>query len=142
MTNLCQKVEKIETEVQNLKANSQQHDSKHAELGQQHDQKHAKLQGDVGKLQKTHNNVCSSATTASTSTARQSTKKEETKVKYTIVNMNKLFSEPYTPQSTQKDISVTPQTNTYKASLDSQKQTYNYISRTYIQSTDFSQPEP
>ena len=35
--------------------------------------------------------------------------------------------------STQKDVSVTPQTNTYKASLDSQKQTYNYISRTYIE---------
>ena len=47
--------------------------------------------------------------------------------------MNKLFSKPYTPQSTQKDMSVTPQTNTYKASLDSQKQTYNYISRTYIE---------
>ncbi|XP_069147495.1 DEAD-box ATP-dependent RNA helicase 50 isoform X2 [Solanum lycopersicum] len=80
MTNLCKKVEKIETEVQNLKANSQQHDSKHAELGQQHDQKHAKLQGDVGKLQKTHNNICSNAATASTSTAGQSAKKEEAKV--------------------------------------------------------------
>ncbi|WP_353839322.1 hypothetical protein [Acinetobacter baumannii] len=43
MTNLCQKVAKIETEVQELKANSQQHDPKHAELGQQHDQKHAEL---------------------------------------------------------------------------------------------------
>ncbi|XP_027774284.1 uncharacterized protein LOC107024889 [Solanum pennellii] len=79
MTNLCQKVEKIETEVQNLKTNSQQHDSKNAELGQQHDQKHAELQGDVGKLRKTHNNVCSNAATASTSTAGQSTKKEEAK---------------------------------------------------------------
>ena len=91
------------------------------------------LQGDFGKLQKTHNNVCSSAATTNTSTARQPTKKEEAKVKYTNVNMNKLFSQPYTPQSTQKDMSVTPQTNTYKASLDSQKQTYNYISRTYIE---------
>ncbi|XP_027774289.1 uncharacterized protein LOC114077993 [Solanum pennellii] len=126
-------MEKIETEVQELKANSQQHGSKHAELGQQHDQKHAELQGDVGKLRKTHNNVCSNAATASTSTAGQSTKKEETKVKHTNVNMNKLFSKPYTPQNTQKDISVTPQTNTYKASLESQKQTYNYISRTYIE---------
>ena len=128
-------MEKIETEVQSLKekANSQQHDSKYAELSQQHDYKHAKLQGDVGKLQKTHNNVCSNAAIANTSTSGQPTKKEETKVKYTNTNLNKLFSKPYTPQSTQKDMSVTPQTNTYKASLDSQKQTYNYISRTYIE---------
>ena len=71
MTNLCQKLEKIETDVQVLKekVNSQQHDSKYAELSQQHDYKHAELQGDVGKLQKTHNNVCSNAATASTSTA-------------------------------------------------------------------------
>ena len=122
MTNLCQKVEKIEIEVKELKAN-----------GQQHDQKHAELQGDVGKLQKTHNNICSNAATASTSTAGQSAKKEKAKVKYTNINMNRLFSKPYTPQNTQKDMSITPQTNTYKASLDSQKQTYNYISRTYIE---------
>ena len=121
ITTLSTKVDSMGKELQNLKANSQQHDSKHAELGQQHDQKHAELQGDVGKLQKTHNNICSNAATASTSTAGQPTKKEETKVKYTNTNMNKLFSKSYTPQSTQKNMSVTLQTNTYKASLDSQK---------------------
>ena len=47
--------------------------------------------------------------------------------------MNKLFSKPYTPQNTQRDTFVPPQINTYKASLDSQKQTYNYITRTYIE---------
>ena len=116
-----------------MKTKSQQHDYKYAELCRSEDAKIPELQGDDGKLLKTHNNVCLNAATASTSTAGQSTKKEENKVKYTNTNLNKLFSKPYTPQNTQKDISVTPQTNTYKASLDSQKQTYNYISRTYIE---------
>ena len=120
-------------ELQNLKTKSKQHDYKYAELCRSEDTKIPELQGDDGKLLKTHNNVCLNAATASTSTAGQSTKKEENKVKYTNTNLNKLFSKPYTPQNTQKDIFVTPQTNTYKASIDSQKQTYNYITRTYIE---------
>ena len=54
-------------------------------------------------------------------------------MKYTNTNMNKLFSKPYSPQNTQKDIFVPPQINTYKASLDSKKQTYNHITRMYIE---------
>ena len=55
MTNLCQKLEKIETDVQVLKekVNSQQHDSKYAELSQQHDLKNAELESDDGKHLKT-----------------------------------------------------------------------------------------
>ncbi|XP_069154036.1 uncharacterized protein [Solanum lycopersicum] len=133
ITTLLTKVDSMSKELQNLKTKSQQHDYKYAELCRSEDTKIPELQGDGGKLLKTHNNVCLNAATASTSTAGQSTKKEENKVKYTNTNLNKLFSKPYTPQNTQKDISVTPQTNTYKASLDSKKQTYNYITRTYIE---------
>ena len=54
MTNLCQKIEKIEADVQDLKgkANSQSHDYKHAELRRSADGKQPELEGDVGKLQK------------------------------------------------------------------------------------------
>ena len=57
MTNLCQKMEKIETDVQVLKetVNSQQHDLKYAELSQQHDLNNADLEGDDGKHLKTQN---------------------------------------------------------------------------------------
>ena len=41
-------MEKIETDVQNLKANSQQHDSKNAELRCSADEKQPELKGDVG----------------------------------------------------------------------------------------------
>ena len=56
MTNLCQKIEKIEADVQDLKgkAKSQHHDYNHAELRRSADGKHPELEGDVGKLQKTH----------------------------------------------------------------------------------------
>ena len=114
-------------ELQNLKTKSQQHDYKYAEICRSEDSKIPELQGDDGKLHKTHNNVCLNTATTSTSTAGQPSKKEETKVKYTNINMNKLFSKPYTPQNTQKDTFVPPQINTYKASLDSEKQTYNHI---------------
>ena len=59
MTNLCQKVEKIEIEVKELKANGQQHDQKHAELRRTTDGKQPEIEGDDGKLRKTHNNICS-----------------------------------------------------------------------------------
>ena len=54
MTNLSQKIEKIGADVQDLKgkANSQQHDYKHAELRHSADGKQPELEGDVGKLQK------------------------------------------------------------------------------------------
>ncbi|XP_069154500.1 uncharacterized protein [Solanum lycopersicum] len=66
MTNLCQKIEKIEADVQDLKGktNSQQHDYKHAELRRSANGKHPELEGDDGKLQKTHNKVCLNTTEA------------------------------------------------------------------------------
>ena len=121
ITTLFTKVDSMSKELQNLKTKSQQHDYKYAELCRSEDTKIPELQGDDGKLLKTHNNVCFNEATASTSTTGQSTRMEENKIKYTNKNLNKLFSKPYTPQNTQKDISVTPQTNTYKASLDSKK---------------------
>ena len=145
MATLCQKMEKIESEVQILKETvnskqhdskhvelSHQHDSKHAELSQQHDSKHAELKGDVGKHLKTHNKMIYAAA-GSTSTRESTTKKEDGKIKYTNTNMNKLFSKPYLSENTQKDIFVPPQINTYKTSLDSHKQIYNHITRTYIE---------
>ena len=132
ITTLSTKVDSMSKELQNLKTKSQQHDYKYAELCRSEDTKIPELQGDDGILQKTHN-ICLNAATASTSTAGQSTKKEETKIKYTNTNLNKLFSKPYTPQGTQKDIFIPPQVNTYKASLDSDKQAYNHITRMYIE---------
>ena len=132
-------MEKIENEVQILKetVNSQLHDLKYAELSQQHDLKNAELEGDDGKHLKTQNKKlytsAGSASTERTSAGGTSTKKEEGKMKYTNTNMNKLFSKPYSPQNTQKDIFVPPQINTYKANLDSKKQTYNHITRIYIE---------
>ncbi|XP_069144472.1 uncharacterized protein [Solanum lycopersicum] len=60
MIKLCQKIEKIEANVQDLKGktNSQQHDYKNAELRRSADAKRPELEGDDGKLQKTHNKVC------------------------------------------------------------------------------------
>ena len=131
MTTLCQKMEKIESEVQMLKntANSQQHDSKHAELSQQHNSKHAKLEGDVGKHLKTHNKMINTAA-GSTSTGGSTTKKEDDKTKYKNTNMNKIFSGQYLQEYTQEDVFVPPQVNTYKTTLDSHKQIYNHITRT------------
>ena len=80
-----------------MKNISQQHDYKHAELRRSADGKQPELKGDYGNVHKTHNNVCLNAATASTSTTGQPSKKEETKVKYTNINMNKLFLKPYTP---------------------------------------------
>ena len=101
MTTLCQKNGEIEREVQMLKktANSQQHDSKHAELSQKHDSKHAELESDVGKYLKTHNKMLNTVA-GSTSTGGSTTKKEYGKTKYANTNMNKLFSIPYLPDYT------------------------------------------
>ncbi|KAG5615145.1 hypothetical protein H5410_014969 [Solanum commersonii] len=46
--------------------------------------------------------------------------------------MTKLFDKPFIPK-TQKDIFIPPQVNTYKESLGQHKQTYNHITRTYIE---------
>ncbi|XP_069147154.1 uncharacterized protein [Solanum lycopersicum] len=103
MTNLCQKVEKIEIEVKELKANGQQHDQKHADLRRTTDGKQPEIEGDDGKLRKTHNNVCSD-TTAGIS-KRTSEKPKNT-------NLNQLFAKPVT-QKPQMQIPAEPQTSTY-----------------------------
>ncbi|XP_027769442.1 uncharacterized protein LOC114075231 [Solanum pennellii] len=123
MTNLCQKIEKIETDKQNLKANSQQHDSKHAELRRPADEKQPELEGDDGKLQKTHNNVC-------LNTAAGTSKRVTEKPKNTI--LNQLFIKPFI-QKPQIQIPVEPQTSTYAVSLQNDKKRYNYITQSYIE---------
>ena len=89
MTNLCKKIEKIEADVQDLKGkiNSQQHNYKHAELRRSADGKQPELEGDDGKLQKTHNKVC-------LNTAAGTSKKNSEKPKNT--NLNQLFIKSYT----------------------------------------------
>ncbi|KAG5595355.1 hypothetical protein H5410_036587 [Solanum commersonii] len=57
--------EEIKQIKTNVKSKSQSHDSKHAELRWSEDEKIPEIEGDVGKLSKTHN-ICS-ITTACTS---------------------------------------------------------------------------
>ncbi|WMV49327.1 hypothetical protein MTR67_042712 [Solanum verrucosum] len=62
---LCTKVDSMGEEIKqiktNLKSKSQSHDSKHAELRRSEDEKIPEIEGDVGKLPKTHN-ICSITT--------------------------------------------------------------------------------
>ncbi|KAK4707387.1 hypothetical protein R3W88_033076 [Solanum pinnatisectum] len=129
LTTLCKKVDSMDGEIQKLKeqASSQQHDSKNAELRRSEDVKIPELEGDVGKLPKTHN-VCLNAG-AGTSGATKKTTEEKN---YTNTNMNKLFDKPYTAPKIQKSV-PTPQTTTYKNSLAQQKNTYNHITRNYTE---------
>ncbi|KAG5568396.1 hypothetical protein H5410_064586 [Solanum commersonii] len=73
ITTLCIKVDSMENEIQKLKTNEdnlnskantgQQHDCKNAELSQSEDFKNLELKGDVGKHLKTHN-ICLNTTAA------------------------------------------------------------------------------
>ncbi|KAG5627823.1 hypothetical protein H5410_013041 [Solanum commersonii] len=117
----------MEKELQQIKG--QQHDSKHAELSPSDDSKIPELEGDDGKHRKTQTNSALNAATRTTST---SAAKQETKTRYVNTNMTKLFDKPFTPKI-QKDIFIPPQVNTYKESLGQHKQTYNHITRTYIE---------
>ncbi|XP_070042795.1 uncharacterized protein [Nicotiana tomentosiformis] len=112
-------------EAKNL---SQQHGSKHAELSQQHGSKHADLGGDVGKHLKIQNlqtnTILHTAAGTSTSAIR--------KGKHTNTNMNAMFNKPYTPKS-QNPLTPSPQTTSYRESLNQEKQTYDYITNSYIQ---------
>ena len=130
ITTLSTKVDSMRKELQNLKANSQQHDYKyaelrqHAELRRSEDAKIPELQRDVGKLLKTHNiNI---ANVAGTSAAAM----EKTTSKNT--NLNSLFTKPFIPKA-QIVETPTPQTSTYAASLHKEKKIYNHISQTYIE---------
>ncbi|XP_015057365.1 uncharacterized protein LOC107003543 [Solanum pennellii] len=121
---LSTKVDSMGKELQNLKANSQQHDYKYAELRQHvelrrsEDAKIPELQGDDGKLRKTHNNVC-------LDTAAGTSKRINT-------NLNQLFAKPFT-QKPQMQIPAEPQTSTYAISLQNDKKRYNYITQSYIE---------
>ena len=45
-------------------------------------------------------------------------------------NLNQIFSKPYIPNIQKSESSIPPQIHTYSESLNQQKQTYNYITRT------------
>ncbi|WMV47104.1 hypothetical protein MTR67_040489 [Solanum verrucosum] len=63
ITTLCIKVDSMDNEIQKLKSKaiSQSHDYKHVEICQSEDTKHPELEGDVGILQKTHNDCFNAA---------------------------------------------------------------------------------
>ena len=128
ITTLSTKVDSMGKELQNLKANSQQHDSKNAELRRSADGKKPELEGDVGKLHKTHDNVCLNAATASTSTT-----KGASGIRYTNLNMNKIFDKPFIPKNQKDSLFIPPQITTYSESLSQDKKAYNHITRSYIE---------
>ncbi|KAG5570177.1 hypothetical protein H5410_059943 [Solanum commersonii] len=117
----------MDKELQQIK--SQQHEAKHAELSPAEDLKIPELEGDNGKHRKTQTNSLLHAATGTTST---SATKEENKIRYANSKMTKLFDKPFIPK-TQKDIFIPPQISTYKESLGQHKQTYNHITRAYIE---------
>nr|XP_016447323.1 PREDICTED: uncharacterized protein LOC107772337 [Nicotiana tabacum] len=104
---------------------SQQHDYNDVELSRSEDSKLPELEGDVGKLQKTHNKVCL-YTAAGTS-------KQVYKKPHTNVNLNNIFDKPITPKRPKETIVTTPQTSTYANSLHQNKNIYNHITKTYIE---------
>ncbi|KAK4706426.1 hypothetical protein R3W88_034014 [Solanum pinnatisectum] len=113
LTTLCTKVD----------TSSQQHDIKYAELRRSEDDKIPDLEGGVGKLHKTHN-VCVNTLQYMCTSGKEKS--------YINTNMNKLFDKPYIAPKIQKSV-PTPQTTTYRNSLAQQKNTYNHITRTYIE---------
>ena len=127
LTTLCTKVDSMGLRIQKLEENvestSQQYDYKHAELRRSADEKQPELEGEVGKLRKTHNNVCSD--TAAGTSKRTSEKPKNT-------NLNQLFAKPFT-QKPQMQIPAEPQTSTYAVSLQNDKKRYNYITQSYIE---------
>ena len=132
LTTLCLKVDSIDLEVQKLKVNedklkpkasstSQPHDSKDAELRRSEDAKIPDLEGDEGKLLKTHN-ISANAVAGTSRSA---------KGKQINGNLNSLFDKPFIQRKPTINIPE-PQTNTYAASLYQEKKIYNHISSTYI----------
>ena len=117
-------MKKIETYVQNLKANSQQHDSKNAELRRSADEKRPEVKGDVEKLLITHD-ITDVAGTSKGAMEKPTPKN---------TNLNSVFTKPFTPKVQIIDTSA-PQTSTYAASLHKEKKTYNiypeHILKTY-----------
>ena len=119
LTTLCTKMDSMGMRIQKLEENvestSQQHDYKHAELRRSADEKQPELEGEVGKLQKTHNRVC-------LNTASVTRKKGSEKPKN--MNLNQLFVKPFI-QKPQIQIPVEPQTSIYAVSLQNDKKRYN-----------------
>ena len=132
LTTLCTKVDSMGLRIQKLEekeeSTSQQHDSKNAELRRSADGKKPELEGDVGKLHKTHDNVCLNAATASTSTT-----KGASGIRYTNLNMNKIFDKPFIPKNQKDSLFIPPQIHTYSESLNQDKKAYNHITRSYIE---------
>ena len=139
MTTLCLKVDSFELELKELKkerATSQPHDSQYAELCRSEDIKNPELEGDVEKLHKTHNKFVNAATgkasteASSSNTTNQSTKRQNQ-------NLNSQFTKTFIKNKQPINLShptiPSPQTSTYAASLNQNKQVYNHISRAYIQ---------
>ncbi|KAG5605897.1 hypothetical protein H5410_027389 [Solanum commersonii] len=64
--------------------------------------------------------------------SKASTRKQVSDKQHKNVNLNQLFEKPFT-QRTPRHMSIEPQTSTYTNSLQNQneKNTYNYITRTY-----------
>ncbi|WMV25658.1 hypothetical protein MTR67_019043 [Solanum verrucosum] len=114
----------MDNEIQKLKSKaiSQPHDYKHAEICQSKDTKHPELEGDVGTLQKTHND-CFNAAAGTSKTVRK---------QYTSTNLNKMFEKPFTPKIPKDPLIISPQTSTYAESLNKDKKIYNHITQTYI----------
>ncbi|WMV38251.1 hypothetical protein MTR67_031636 [Solanum verrucosum] len=126
ITTLCIKVDSMDNEIQKLKSKaSQQHDYKNAKLRRSEDEKNPELNGDDGKLLKTHN-ICLNIVAG---TSKQGSDKQ-----HKNANLNQLFEKTFT-QRTPRHMSLEPQTSTYANSLQNQneKKTYNYITRTYIE---------
>ncbi|KAK4721343.1 hypothetical protein R3W88_011576 [Solanum pinnatisectum] len=85
LTTLCKKVDSMDGEIQQLKkqASSQQHDVKNAELRRSEDVKIPDLEGDVGKLHKTHN-VCLNTAAGTSGVTKKEKATEEKKNIYKI----------------------------------------------------------
>ncbi|XP_070023221.1 uncharacterized protein [Nicotiana sylvestris] len=123
LTTLSLQMDSMGKRLQQLE--SQQHDYKNAELSRSEDLKIPELEGDVGKLQKTHDKVCL-PTAAGTS-------KQVNKKLHTNVNLNNIFDKPFTSKKPKEAIAITPQTTTYANSLHHNKKVYNHITQTYIE---------
>ncbi|XP_070025887.1 uncharacterized protein [Nicotiana sylvestris] len=123
LTTLSLQMDSMGKRLQQLE--SQQHDYKNAELSRSEDLKIPELEGDVGKLQKTHDKVCL-PTAAGTS-------KQVNKKLHTNVNLNNVFDKPFTSKKPKEAIAITPQTTTYANSLHHNKKVYNHITQTYIE---------
>ncbi|XP_069147546.1 uncharacterized protein [Solanum lycopersicum] len=126
LNTLCTKVDSMGLRIQKLEekeeSTSQQHDYKNVELRRSADEKQPELKGDIGKLLKTHD------ITDAAGTSKKAMEKPTPK----NINLNSIFTKPFTPKIQIVDAS-TPQTSTYATSLHKEKKTYNHISRTYIE---------